>query len=100
MLTYQDVVKRTFNKLKGTKLSPQEKMRRAGVEWKKVKGKKMKGGGMDEEGGGFGSEMKQFGKDVAGGFNSVMKVVKPINKLASMATMGAIPNAFGMIPKL
>lgn len=95
MKTYKDVVRETFSELKGSDMSPQEKMRVAGKTWRKHKGTHTK---KEEEGGGFFDDLKP--SRLKNSFNTAMSIVKPISKVANIASMGAIPDVIGMIPKL
>ena len=86
MTTYQEVVKQTFKQHEGSNMTPQEKMKLASQNWKKVKGsgggggggKKGKGSKFQSKGKGMEEEGEGFGKDVRDGF---MSVVKPAFKI-------------------
>tara|TARA_R110000803_G_scaffold162565_4_gene226184 strand:+ start:2725 stop:3057 length:333 start_codon:yes stop_codon:yes gene_type:complete len=110
MKTYQDVVKQCFKENENSKMTPQEKMVLAGKKWKEIKAgkpyhstKKGKGSKYQSKGKGIDEEEKGegFGKDVAWGFNKTMKYVgKPLNTLATIATLGTMPNIAKYIPEL
>jgi hypothetical protein len=85
MTTYQEVVKATFKQHKDSNMTPQEKMKLASQNWKKIKarggGKKGKGSKYESKGKGIESVTMEgggFGKDVRDGF---MSVVKPAFKI-------------------
>ena len=114
MKTYQEVVKMCFKENKNSSMTPQEKMKLAGKKWKEIKmgkpyhsTKKGKNSKYESKGKGIDSdsddemEGEGFGKDVAWGFNKTMKYVgKPLNTLATIATLGTMPNIAKYIPEL
>jgi hypothetical protein len=114
MKTYQEVVKMCFKENKNSNMTPQEKMILAGKKWRAIKAgkpytstKKGKSSKYESKGKGIDSdsddeiEGEGFGKDVAWGFNKTMKYVgKPLNTLATIATLGTMPNIAKYIPEL